>query len=86
VRLFDAEISPSTAFIEERRPDLLGGITVLKHAGFESTKPLASKPLYEPFSEQSLQKQPVQLTLIPYYAWANRGPDQMEVWLPISHN
>lgn len=25
----------------------------------------------------------VELTLIPYYAWAHRGEDDMEVWLPI---
>ena len=22
------------------------------------------------------------LTLIPYYAWANRGADSMQVWIP----
>jgi DUF1680 family protein len=25
-------------------------------------------------------------TAIPYYAWANRGPDQMEVWIPRTEN
>jgi DUF1680 family protein len=25
---------------------------------------------------------PIPLTLIPYYAWANRGPSAMRVWLP----
>ncbi|MEJ7710706.1 MAG: hypothetical protein WKF84_12770 [Pyrinomonadaceae bacterium] len=24
----------------------------------------------------------VEVMLIPYYAWANRGPSEMEVWLP----
>ena len=23
------------------------------------------------------------LTLVPYYAWANRGPSTMRVWLPV---
>ena len=31
-----------------------------------------------------LTTKPVQLTLIPYYAWNHRGPGLMEVWLPQS--
>ena len=30
----------------------------------------------EPETEQT------EMTLIPYYAWANRGLNQMRVWLP----
>ena len=26
----------------------------------------------------------VDITLIPYYAWANRGPSYMEVWIPLA--
>jgi len=37
------------------RPDLLGGVTVLRGAA---------------------------ITMIPYYAWANRGKGEMIVWLP----
>jgi DUF1680 family protein len=35
----------------------------------------ASIPLAEPT--------PVDLKLIPYYAWGNRGPSAMSVWLPL---
>ncbi len=38
-------------------------------------------PLYRPFSRKAAQ--PFDLTLIPYYAWANRGPSAMSVWLPV---
>ena len=38
-------------------------------------------PLYRPLSKESLQ--PFELTLIPYYAWANRGRSAMSVWLPV---
>ena len=38
-------------------------------------------PLYRPLSQESLQ--PLDLTLIPYYAWANRGHSAMSVWLPV---
>lgn len=37
--------------------------------------------LYRPLSQESLQ--PLDLTLIPYYAWANRGHSAMSVWLPV---
>jgi DUF1680 family protein len=32
---------------------------------------------WEPGNEK-----PIRVTLIPYYAWANRGISQMTVWLP----
>lgn len=36
--------------------------------------------LYRPMSKS---KKEVNLKLIPYYAWANRGPSEMTVWLPV---
>jgi DUF1680 family protein len=27
--------------------------------------------------------QPIDLKLIPYYAWGNRGQSEMTVWLPL---
>jgi hypothetical protein len=84
VRLFDAEITPALPFGEERRPDMLGGIVVLKQEGVESASPLSAKPLYQSLPETEFATRPVELTLIPYYAWANRGPDQMEVWISLA--
>ncbi|MBW8684621.1 aceric acid hydrolase [Chitinophaga rhizophila] len=37
--------------------------------------------LYQPLNAVS---RPQQITLIPYYAWANRGVSDMSVWLPLS--
>ena len=28
--------------------------------------------------------QPIDIQLIPYYAWKNRGVSEMSVWLPVS--
>jgi len=43
--------------------------------------------LYHPLQRRKL-KQPedgtIGLTLIPYYAWANRGKSYMEVWIPLA--
>jgi len=38
--------------------------------------------LYRPFPKLSLESVPVRL--IPYFAWANRGPSAMSVWLPVT--
>ena len=43
--------------------------------------------LYRPFTPRSL-KHPdegiVEISLIPYYTWANRGLSMMEVWIPLA--
>ncbi len=83
--LFDVELaSPAEAFREEYRGELLGGVTVLRHGGLAAEKPLADEPLYRVASEAvRTPVKPVELTLIPYYAWANRGLTSMEVWIPL---
>ncbi|UYQ95533.1 hypothetical protein MKQ68_10515 [Chitinophaga horti] len=35
------------------------------------------------YRELNTSLQPVSVTLIPYYAWANRGRSDMAVWLPL---
>ena len=54
----------------EARPDLLNGVVVIKGEA-EAVNEKAGKIVAE--------KKPV--TLIPYYAWANRGKGEMAVWL-----
>jgi DUF1680 family protein len=83
--LFDAELAdPDAPFREEQRRDLLGGIVTLRHAGVVAEKPLADEPLYQIASKASrLPVKRIELVLIPYYAWANRGVASMEVWLPV---
>lgn len=67
---------------EERRE--FHGITVLKHDGFAWTPGLESEPLYGPAGEAAARgRRTVELTFIPYYAWANRGPSRMRVWIPV---
>ena len=74
-------LSLAGAFREEDRPDLLGGVRVLHRAGFAARRPLAAEPLYRPFTPQPEPAAPVELTFIPYYAWANRAPAGMQVWV-----
>ena len=76
---------PGSPFVAESRPDMLGGVTLLKHSGGVYARPLEEEPLYEPL-DRSLKRttNPVELTFIPYYAWANRERSPMEVWVPLT--
>jgi hypothetical protein len=61
---------------------LLDGVMTLEHRG--SIRRASANPgLYFPASENVEAKEiPTTLKLIPYYAWANRGPAAMQVWIP----
>ena len=75
---------PRKPFDSESKPDLLGGIWILKHDGAAYVRPLEREPLYEPFDPAGLRKtKPESLTFIPYYTWANREMSAMEVWVPL---
>jgi len=55
----------------EMRPDLLNGVVVITGEG---------DAVVEKAGQVVSEKKPI--TLIPYYAWANRGKGEMAVWLP----
>jgi DUF1680 family protein len=82
--LFDLALAlPSKGFAAGHRPDFLGGVTILRHAGLAPEKPLAALPLYLPLEAASIRyTRPVELVLIPYYTFANREPTPMQVWIP----
>lgn len=62
--------------------DLLEGVMVLDHAG-AIVRCTADRGLYFPATDsERLQKTRTTLKLIPYYAWANRTPSIMQVWIP----
>ncbi|MFW6107380.1 MAG: glycoside hydrolase family 127 protein [bacterium] len=69
----DVELAP------RHDPQLLGGVTVLE--GEARAEPLGS-PLYAEAKPDRGRR--VAVRLIPYYAWANRGPSEMTVWLPLA--
>jgi DUF1680 family protein len=82
--LFDASLlDDGSSFVSAFQADLLGGVTVVKHRGSVVDRPFSGEPLYRPFRERVERPGKVEeLTFIPYYAWANRGPSNMEVWVP----
>lgn len=64
-------------------PDLLGGVTVLQAPAVIHTANQAwEHGLYRSRSSTAaLAEKPITMTAIPYYAWANREPGTMQVWL-----
>ncbi len=62
------------------REDLLGGVVVIEGPGFGCVP--TERPLYAAVAQGYKTGQvPAHITAIPYYAWANRGPAAMRVWL-----
>jgi DUF1680 family protein len=61
--------------------ELLGGVMVLEGEA-RVCKPRDWRDrLYQRWEPASERR--IRVTLIPYYAWANRGVSQMSVWLPV---
>ncbi len=81
-------VLPDTAVFESTYdPDLLHGVTVLTTTARECPPEAAwSARLYREAGGDTGQRssRPAPLTAIPYYAWANRAPGRMRVWLPRS--
>lgn len=61
---------------------LLDGVVTLEHPGaIEETASTAAPALYSTgIAKKSARS--TSLKLIPYYAWANRAPSSMQVWIP----
>jgi DUF1680 family protein len=70
------------SFQVEHKSDLLDGVTVLHHKGAVCEGTPGDQPLYSLASPEPPKQRPVDLTLIPYYSWANRQPTSMQVWVP----
>lgn len=67
------------------RPDLLGGIVTIQTEAY-AAQDSEQHTLYRPYGSSTPTLKPVQLTAIPYYAWANRDAGAMQVWLPIEQD
>jgi hypothetical protein len=80
--VFDAALTADPRPRATWRPDLLGGIVLIEHQAAVAEKSLTEEPLYQPLAAAAARRsRPATLRLIPYYAFANRGPSEMQVWL-----
>ncbi|MFE9442854.1 glycoside hydrolase family 127 protein [Streptomyces sp. NPDC006602] len=83
--LDDIVVDTTRPLAVKHRPDLLGGVTTVVAAGSRRHLPDAGWWPYAPADESDRQDgEPVELTAVPYYAWANREDGSMRVWLPTS--
>lgn len=66
-------VLPATAKLKtEFKPEMLGGITTISGSGKSLKKN----------QKGNIEEAEAKITAIPYFAWANRGPGEMAVWLP----
>jgi DUF1680 family protein len=67
-------------------PDLLGGVVVLEHPGAVAQGPADTGLYYSANASGKVTETPATLRLIPYYAWSNRAPSTMQVWVPYRYS
>lgn len=72
-KAWDFIVPDNTNYKPEFKPDLLGGVVVIT---FEA------QALKGGSSPTDVLHYPKTITAIPYYAWNNRGANEMQVWLP----
>ncbi|MEU1185076.1 beta-L-arabinofuranosidase domain-containing protein [Streptomyces sp. NPDC005820] len=81
-------LDPSGPVTERERPDLLGGVVTLTAAGHRHSADPAGPDGWWPYGPADAAPAPVgaavELTAVPYYAWANRGAGGMRVWMPVT--
>ncbi len=78
-RVSDLALPDDASMTTERRPDLLGGVTVLRAQGIRRVRSEPSAPRSE---ADGTAGEPAEITAIPYYAWNHRGYGEMRVWIP----
>jgi uncharacterized protein len=83
--VYDLEIDPTVPLTSTWQPDLLDGVTTVHGSGYSIDRAAWEGLLYRSYNAaaSSSAKQPVALTAIPVYAWANRGPNAMKIWIPL---
>ena len=70
---------PQSSFLDHRwQGDLLEGVGVIEAEGIRLCEEDGQSGLY---SSKRPKPEPRKIKLIPYYAWANRGENEMRVWI-----
>ncbi len=75
-RVFELVLADEAALDPEFRKDLLRGVVAITGRALAVSKGRGGKAV----------ETPLPFLAVPYYAWANRGPGQMLVWLPRTQN
>jgi uncharacterized protein len=81
VRLLDVRLPRNAELTSRWDKDLLGGVTVVEGSAAAASQGEWAGKLYRDLNDTPAK--PIDLRLIPYFAWANRGDSEMSVWLPL---
>lgn len=79
VRVLDVILPEGVKLTPRFDPGLLGGVVVLEGKALAKAGVDWRGKLYQEVSERPVQE--IDLKLIPYYAWDNRGKSEMTVWI-----
>jgi DUF1680 family protein len=82
VNLLDVRIDAKKPLQAIWQEDLLNGIMKVEAQGAIVDMSNWGDTLYRSLNADQLAHKELELTAIPYYAWANRGPEKMRVWIP----
>lgn len=79
----DIRIHPKGELQAVWNPDTCQGVMTIKAEGGVLDPALWSDTLYGNAEQNPPNPARIELTAIPYYAWNNRGPGKMRVWIPV---
>ena len=82
-RIADLELDTESPLESSWVSGRLEGVTVIRGSGWAvDTAPWKDR-LYRPVARgRAAPRRRMALTAVPYYAWANRGPGAMRIWVP----
>lgn len=66
-------------FYSVYKPDLLEGVVVIEASALKNKPDQFDEPLYHCYHPEEATQE--RIRFIPYYAWANRMPGEMQVWI-----
>jgi DUF1680 family protein len=87
IYFMDVYLKQCNAFTTEYLPELLGGIQIIKTKAlvdsnnYWSGNPYNADKLYVEADNEEMKE--IEIRLIPYFGWSNRGSSEMTVWLPV---
>jgi DUF1680 family protein len=82
IRFEDITLPANAKWKIQYKPNLLGGVTVLKTKALVLDK-TTEQDIGGYHQIKDIEPRRVDITMIPYYAWNNRAEPKMAVWLPV---